>query len=157
MFARFFGTSGFGAEEAPVKEGEMDENVNEIDEGAGYVGYQEAFRLVVAHVRTVGIEEIPLDACVCRNLSENLVARLSYPSSDVSLKDGYAVRSESVAAASHRRPIFLPVKGSVFAGSSFDRRVKPGSTVRICSGAPIPGDWMPLCQGSFAKRFLPAR
>ena len=102
----------------------MDENINEIDEGAGYVGYQEAFRLVVAHVQTVGIEEIPLDACVCRNLSENLVARLSYPSSDVSLKDGYAVRSESVAAASHRRPIFLRVKGSVFAGSSFDKKSK---------------------------------
>ena len=56
----------------------MDDNVNEIDEGAGYVGYQEAFRLVVTHVRSVGIEEIPLDACVCRNLSENLVARISH-------------------------------------------------------------------------------
>jgi len=155
MFARSFDTSGFGAEEAPMKEGEMDENVNEIDEGAGYVGYQEAFRLVVTHVRSVGIEEIPLDACVCRNLSENLVARLSYPSNDVSLKDGYAVRSESVAAASHRRPIFLPVKGSAFAGSSFDRRVKPGSAVRICSGAPIPRGSDAVVSGEFCEEVSP--
>jgi len=129
----------------------MDENVNEIDEGAAYVGYQEAFRLVVTHVRSVGIEEIPLDACVCRNLSENLVARISYPSNDVSLKDGYAVRSESVAAASHRRPVLLRVNGSVFAGSQFDKRVKPGTAVRICSGGPIPQGLDAVVSGEFCE------
>jgi molybdopterin molybdotransferase len=147
--------SGFEAGGAPLKEGKVEENVAEIDEGVGYVGYQEAFRLVVSHVKTVGIEKLPLDACACRTLSENLVARLSYPSSDVSLKDGYAVRSESVAAASHRRPIFLPVKGSAFAGSSFGRRVKPGSAVRICSGAPIPRGLDAVVSGEFCEEVSP--
>jgi molybdopterin molybdotransferase len=129
----------------------MKKNLTEIDDGLDYVGYQEAFRLVVSNVKTVGTEEMPLDACVCRNLSENLVSRVSYPSNDVSLKDGYAVRSENVAAACARRPVSLRVRGSVFAGSRFGEKVEPGSAVRICSGAPIPQGLDAVVSGEFCE------
>jgi molybdopterin molybdotransferase len=66
------------------------------------------------------------------------VALVSYPSDDVSLKDGYAVISVDVATASRRRPVRLRVSGSVFAGSSYGGEVVPGGAVRVCSGAPIP-------------------
>jgi molybdopterin molybdotransferase len=134
-----------------MKEGKMGENVTEIDEGADYVGYQEAFRLVVSNVKTVGIEKMPLDVCFCRNLSEDLVARVSYPSRDVSLKDGYAVRSGSVVSACPQRPTSLPVRGSVFAGSRFDKKVKPGSAVKICSGGPIPQGLDAVVSGEFCE------
>jgi molybdopterin molybdotransferase len=134
---------------------DMENNFIEIDEGTDYVGYQEAFHLVVSNVKPVGNEKIPLDTCACRTLSENLVARVSYPSSDVSLKDGYAVRSGSVAAASHRRPVFLRVTGNVFAGSRFDKKVKPGSAVRICSGAPIPRGLDAVVSGEFCEEASP--
>ena len=133
----------------------MEKNVTEIDEGTGYVGYHEAFRLVTSNIKTVGIEEMSLDLSICRILSEDLVARVSYPSSDVSLKDGYAVRSENVAAACVQRPISLRVTGSVFAGSRFDKEVKPGSTVRICSGAPIPQGLDAVVSGEFCEEVSP--
>jgi molybdopterin molybdotransferase len=86
----------------------------------------------------VGVEETPLDSCVDRIASEDLVALVSYPSTDVSLKDGFAVRSEEVIAASKDRPACLLVIGSAFAGSRFEGEVKPGIAVKICSGAPLP-------------------
>jgi len=133
----------------------MKKRFEEIDEGTGYVGYKEAFRLVVSNVKTLGIEELPLGMCACRNLSENLVARVSYPSSDVSLKDGYAVKSGSVAAASYRRPVFLRVTGSVFAGSGFGKKVSQGSAVKICSGGSIPQGLDAVVSGEFCEELSP--
>jgi molybdopterin molybdotransferase len=116
----------------------METDFNEIDEGTGYVGYQEAFNLVCSNVRPVGIEEVSLDLCVGRIAAEDMSALVSYPSSDVSLKDGFAVKSGDVAGASRQRPVCLRVTGSVFAGSIFEGEVTEGNTVKICSGAPIP-------------------
>jgi molybdopterin molybdotransferase len=116
----------------------METDFNEIDEGTGYVGYQEAFNLVCSNVRPVGVEEVSLDLCVGRIAAEDMSALVSYPSSDVSLKDGFAVKSGDVAGASIQRPVCLRVTGSVFAGSIFEGEVTGGNTVKICSGAPIP-------------------
>ena len=110
----------------------------EIDEGTNYVGYQDALNLVYSNVHPVGVDEITLDLCVGRILAEDAVARVSNPSSDVSLKDGFAVKSEDVAEASSQRPVRLPVIGSAFAGSQFEGAVTPHSAVKICSGSPIP-------------------
>jgi molybdopterin molybdotransferase len=116
----------------------METNNYEIDEGADYVGYREAFELIASHVRPVGTEEMSLDRSVDRIAAGDVVAQVSYPSTDVSLKDGFAVKSADVAAASMQSPVSLKVIGSVFAGFKFDGEVKPGSAVKICSGAPIP-------------------
>jgi len=116
----------------------MEVEFTEIDEGSGYIGYEEAFNLVCSNLQPVGTEEVPLDSCIGRIVSEDLIALISYPSTDVSLKDGFAVRSEEVSAASTRRPACLKVIGSVFPGSGFEGEVKQGSAVKICSGAPIP-------------------
>jgi len=116
----------------------METNNYEIDEGADYVGYREAFELIASHIRPVGIEEMPLDQSVDRIAAVDVVAQVSYPSTDVSLKDGFAVKSVDVTAASKQNRVFLKVTGSVFAGFKFDGEVKPGNAVKICSGAPIP-------------------
>ena len=42
----------------------------ELDEGGSYIGYQDALNLVYAHVRPVGVEELPLDACDGRIAAE---------------------------------------------------------------------------------------
>lgn len=110
----------------------------EIDEGTGYVGYLEAFDLIVSNIRTVGSEEMSLELCAGRIATDAVTALISYPSNDVSLKDGFAVQSDDIAAASRRRPVKLAVIGSVFAGSRFDGKVSRGNCVKICSGAPIP-------------------
>jgi molybdopterin molybdotransferase len=116
----------------------METDFTEIDEGTNYVGYQEAFNLVGANIKPVGVEEVPFDSCIDRVVAEDIVALVSYPSSDVSLKDGFAVKSSDVAVASVQRPVCLRVTGSVFAGSRFEGEVTPGNAVKVCSGAPIP-------------------
>ena len=70
---------------------------HEIDEGLGYVGYREAFNIIGANVWPVGDEEISLDQCTGRVAARDLVALVSYPSVNVSLKDGFAVKAGDVA------------------------------------------------------------
>jgi molybdopterin molybdotransferase len=129
----------------------MEAEFTEIDEGACYIGYEEALNLVCLNLQPVGVEETPLDSCVGRIVSEDLIALISYPSTDVSLKDGFAVRSEEVSAASIHRPVCLRVIGSVFAGSGFEGEVKRGSAVKICSGAPIPQGLDAVVSGEFCR------
>ena len=133
----------------------METDFIEIDEGAGYVGYQDALKLVCSSVQPVGVEEIPLALCVGRVVAEDLVALVSYPSSDVSLKDGFAVRSEDVADASVQQPVCLRVTGSVYAGFRFEGEVTPGSTVKVCSGAPIPRGADAVVSGEFCEEISP--
>lgn len=116
----------------------METDYYEIDEGMDYVGYKEAFNLVTSNVSTVAIEELPLSSGVGRITAEDLVARVSYPTTNVSLKDGFAVKSRDVAGATMEKPVSLKVTGSVFAGSSYEGSVAQGTAVKICSGAPIP-------------------
>jgi molybdopterin molybdotransferase len=116
----------------------METENNEIDEGTDYVGYKEAFNLIISNVSPVDIEELPLGSGVGRIAAGDIVALISYPTTDVSLKDGFAVKSEDIADASMENPVSLKVIGSVFAGSSYEGDVVRGTAVKICSGAPIP-------------------
>jgi molybdopterin molybdotransferase len=129
----------------------MEPNNNEIDEGIGYVGYREALDLVSANVRPVGVEELSLDAGVGRIAAGDVVARISYPSADVSLKDGFAVKSQDVTGASIKHTVRLKILGSVFAGFKFDGEVIGGSTVKVCSGAPIPRGAEAVVSGEFCE------
>lgn len=116
----------------------METDFTEIDEGTDYAGYREAFDLVSSNIRPVGEEEIPLADCAGRIATGPVVAEISYPQADVSLKDGFAVLSGGIARASVNRPVTLRIIGSVFAGSKFAGEVRTGEAVKICSGAPIP-------------------
>ncbi len=134
----------------------METDINEIDEGIGYVGYREAFDLIASNVRAVGIEEVPLDSSAGRIAAADVVARVSYPGADVSLKDGYAVKSEDVAGASARQPVRLKVIGSVFAGSKFKGEITGGSAVKVCSGAPIPRGAEAVVSAEFGEVLSPS-
>ncbi len=133
----------------------METDFTEIDEGAGYVGYREALSLVHTNVRPVGVEEAYLDTCAGRVVAEDLTALVSYPSCDVSLKDGFAVRSGDMAGATVQQPVCLRVIGSVFAGSGFEGEVVPGKAVKVCSGAPIPRGADAVVSGEFCDEVSP--
>jgi molybdopterin molybdotransferase len=111
---------------------------NEIDEGIGYIGYREAFNIITAHAGSGRVEQLPLASSVGRIAAIDITAEVSYPTADVSLKDGYAVVSEDVEKATARRPVSLRVIGSVYAGLKHEAEVKRGNTIKVCSGAPIP-------------------
>lgn len=71
-------------------------------------------------------------------LAEEVVAGSDLPGFDNSAMDGYAVRSDDVAAASADRPVRLPVVADVAAGNSGSYTVQSGLCVRIMTGAPMP-------------------
>jgi len=124
---------------------------SEIDEGTGYIGYGEAFDVVAANVRPLGDEELPLNLCTGRVISADVTAKVSYPSVDVSLKDGFAVKSSDVARAERHNPVSLNVIGSSFAGVPYDGRIGNGDAVKVCSGAPIPDGADAVVSGEFCE------
>lgn len=110
----------------------------EIDEGAGYAGFEEALALIRAHTRPVGKERLPLSSCPGYVSAAQAAAGFDSPTCDSSLKDGFAVRSEDVAGATPERPAKLTLAGSAFAGARFGGILQPGQAVRICTGAFVP-------------------
>jgi molybdopterin molybdotransferase len=134
---------------------DMEKITNEIDEGTDYVGYQEALKLIYDNVKIVGVEELPLASSVGRIAAEDVVAAVSYPSADVTLKDGYAVVSADVAKASIRHPVRLKISGSAYAGGRHNHKVMPGSTVKVCSGAPIPSGAEAVVSEEFCEEVSP--
>jgi molybdopterin molybdotransferase len=93
-----------------------------------------------AHARvTAAFEALPSETvsvadATGRVLATAPAARLTQPPSDLSAMDGYAVRAEDVPAA----PSTLKLVGQAPAGGSYDHALKPGETVRIFTGGPLP-------------------
>ncbi len=129
----------------------MKKNPNEIDEGIGYIGYREALERVTADVRLLGEEELPLSLCAGRVAAGDVAAAVSYPSIDVSLKDGFAVKSSDVARAERDAPVRLNVVGASFAGVPYEGRIGNGDAVKVCSGAPIPDGAAAVVSGEFCE------
>ncbi len=102
------------------------------------IGLDEALALTLRHIGPLPPESIDLDRAVDRVAAEDLRARADSPSVDASLKDGYAVRSLEVAAASSLHPVCLTLAGSAAAGSDRAPQVAPGTTVRVLTGARLP-------------------
>lgn len=100
----------------------------------GALSVAEAHARLVALVRPLPAEVVPLADAAGRTLAADIVAARSQPPVPVSAMDGYALRATDLAAGAALRVI-----GTAAAGSRFDGRVGPGEAVRIFTGAPIPG------------------
>jgi molybdopterin molybdotransferase len=93
---------------------------------------------VLAAVRPLPPQELPLlDAQGCR-LADDLVAPGDLPPFDNSSMDGYAVRTADLEGAGERYPSVLTVVGDIAAGAAELPRVGPGECARIMTGAPMP-------------------
>ena len=102
------------------------------------IAFQHALQLTLEKIRPLGTESISISFATGRVAAKDLAARVDLPSIDVSLKDGYAIRSADVSCASPQSPKSLKLIGDVAAGGHWQGVVKPGTAVRILSGAPIP-------------------
>jgi molybdopterin molybdotransferase len=110
----------------------------EIDEGTGYVGFEQATAIVRSHVGPVGVASLPLAACPGYVSTGEVRGRVDSPPVDSSLKDGFAVKAADVALASLTHVVELTLVGSVFAGGKFEGKLLSGEAVKICTGAAIP-------------------
>ncbi len=110
------------------------------EQGDGPIGLEAAQDLVRRHIEPLEAEEVPLLDAPGRVLAREVPARTDSPSADVSLKDGYAVRSEDTVRASRQSPARLRVLGSRFAGERGETKTRPEGCVKITSGAILPED-----------------
>ena len=87
-----------------------------------------------SHYNPLKTETIPILQSPGRVLAEPIRADRDFPPFPRSTRDGYAVRSDDVAAP----PVTLKCKGQVKAGSEFAGTVGAGECVEIMTGAPAP-------------------
>jgi len=95
---------------------------------------EEAQRRVLDEVRLVGTEQLAFTEALGRVLREDVRAAEDIPQGDNTAMDGYAVRSEDIAAA----PVTLRVIEDLPAGTVATKRVERGTAIRIMTGALIP-------------------
>jgi len=102
------------------------------------IGYEQALGLALENVSPLGEEIIPIERAVGRIISRSVPALVDSPSVDASFKDGYAVVSRDLVHAGPENPVTLEIVGHAAAGEASAAVVRPGTTVRILSGAALP-------------------
>ena len=102
------------------------------------IGVREAIDRVVAGVRTLDAEEVPLrDALGCV-AAEDVESPITLPARTNSAMDGFAVRSADVRGATRQVPRRLRVIEEVQAGRFPAHPIGPGEATRVFTGAPLP-------------------
>lgn len=99
---------------------------------------EEHLAWILDRIGRLPAESLPIAEAAGRTLAEPVFARHPLPLWDNSAMDGYALRSEDVAAAGDENPVPLTVVGEVRAGAATMPRIAAGEAVRIMTGAPIP-------------------
>ncbi len=102
------------------------------------IGVDEALEQILRRITPLDSQMMPITEALDRVLAEDVVSTIDIPPFANSAMDGYAVRSEDVASADPEAPVTLEVIAEVQAGAVPDRRVQPGTAVRIMTGAPVP-------------------
>jgi molybdopterin molybdotransferase len=116
------------------------------------LGIGEALSITLEHIRPLGVENIELAESTDRIASTDLFALVDSPTMDSSLKDGYAVVSHEVSDATPEKPVRLKLAGILAPGGKKEIVVKPGTTVRVLTGARIPAGADAVLTEEFAKQ-----
>ena len=98
------------------------------------VSIEEARAAVLEHTTVLDAEEVFLDDALGRALAVDARAPNDVPPFSASAMDGYAIRAADTTRGSAR----LEVIGEAKAGSPAGAIVRPGTAVRISTGAPLP-------------------
>ena len=99
---------------------------------------EDAQSIVLAHVQSTGVVDIPVWQAAGLPLAGDAVADIDISPFANSAMDGYAVRSVDLTQASDDAPVTLDVVGHEAAGHVFKGAIGVGETVRIMTGAPVP-------------------
>jgi len=99
----------------------------------------EASERILAEVKALAAETVPLRQALGRVLAEDVSATVTMPPWSNSSMDGYAVRSADITPVMSGEPVKLRVIATIAAGESAPRALKRGEAMRIMTGAPIPG------------------
>jgi molybdopterin molybdotransferase len=99
---------------------------------------EQAQDVIRGEVRPLTVGMVPLLDCLGLFLAESLHAPRSLPPFDNSAMDGFAVRAVDTQGANRDHPALFRLVGTSVAGSNPEQSIRPGETIRILTGAPIP-------------------
>jgi molybdopterin molybdotransferase len=102
------------------------------------ISVEEALEKVLSYVEVLQPERKPILDCLGQVLAEDVYATIDIPPLDNSAMDGYALRAKDTRGANESSPRYLVVVGEVAAGSMPTKEVRPGTAIRIMTGAPLP-------------------
>jgi molybdopterin molybdotransferase len=98
----------------------------------------EASERILAEIKALPAETVPLRKSLGRVIAEDVPATVTMPPWSNSSMDGYAVRSADITPVMTGEPVKLRVVATVAAGEFAPRPLKRGEAMRIMTGAPIP-------------------
>lgn len=98
------------------------------------ISIEKAQQLVLARVKRLEPERVPVERAAGRVLAEPAAAAVDLPPFASSAMDGYALRS----ADTRNAPVTLPVVGRIAAGQPADRSLAPGEAMAISTGGAVP-------------------
>jgi molybdopterin molybdotransferase len=99
---------------------------------------KEALRAILDHATPLTPVTMPLNEAAGLVLAENVVAHGNVPPFANSAMDGFAVQAVDIQQASEATPVRLRILEDVPAGSVATQPVRPGTAIRIMTGAPLP-------------------
>ncbi|MBI2829892.1 MAG: molybdopterin molybdotransferase MoeA [Chloroflexi bacterium] len=99
---------------------------------------EEALEKILGYVHVLEPETKPIMETLGQVIAEDVYSDVTVPPLDNSAMDGYAVRSQDTIGASERSPRVLKVIDTVSAGSMSKLEVRPGTAIRVMTGAPVP-------------------
>ena len=99
---------------------------------------EEALERILGFFDVLEAEDKPILEAQGQVLAEDVVGGFDIPPMDNSAMDGYAIRAGNVRGASRTSPVVLQVVGAVAAGQPPQHDVKPGTAMRIMTGATVP-------------------
>jgi len=102
------------------------------------ISVDEALEYVLKHFEPLEPEEVEILDTLDRVLAEDVYSDMDVPPFDNSAMDGYAVQAADTVGASSETPVLLQVIGDLAAGYTTELVVKPGTAIRIMTGAPLP-------------------
>lgn len=115
------------------------------------ISFKKALEITIGGIWPLPVEDAAIGRLAGRVAGEDVYSLVDVPSLDISLKDGYAIKSDDIELASVGYPEFLKLTGSLMAGSSEQREVKHGHAVKIMSGAVIPEGAEAVISNEFAS------
>ena len=98
----------------------------------------EASERILADIKPLETETVPLREALGRVLAEDVSATVTMPPWSNSSMDGYAVRSADITPVMSGEPVKLRVVATIAAGEFAPRALKRGEAMRIMTGAPVP-------------------
>lgn len=99
---------------------------------------QQALDAMLQHASLLSPVTMPLDEAAGLVLAQDVIARGNVPPFANSAMDGFAVLAADISEASEARTVRLHVLENVSAGSVATQSVRPGTAIRIMTGAPLP-------------------